>query len=293
MMSLWWNPQVSYPVIEKILPTLYTNFGAKLHFSSHPFIGSRINTRCRVWIGSDLGDLLLPGSEVVVETFKTQDWYYRDIQVHFIRQNGIMIGPFYGWRRMFKECRETGRKKSKGQNLRGGKSHTWCNELGKMPSFRCFSRQQSTVGQNNRLKYWATCSSIRSFARTTHWFPCSALLASLARAASLSRSASLTRSLACSLRSLAHFARLLTSLARSLRSLPHSWKSEWLDGYSFCVFFCTGPQCDVFLASRARKVDAFGTAEPFVKRVTWLQIGGTTSNKTRPYTRLPLSRAVG
>ena len=48
-----------------------------------------------------------------------------------------------------------------------------------------------TVGQNDpeyRLKYWATCSSIRSFARTAHLFPRSALLASLARSTPFTRS---------------------------------------------------------------------------------------------------------
>ena len=38
-----------------------------------------------------------------------------------------------------------------------------------------------------RCKYWATRSSIRSFARTTHSFACSALLALLARSAALIR----------------------------------------------------------------------------------------------------------
>ena len=83
--------------------------------------------------------------------------------------------------------------------------------------------RESTVVQNNqeyRLKYWATRSSNRLFARTAHPFACFALLASLA----------------C-------FAALNHSLTRSLRSLPRSR----LDGYLFCVFFCSGPQC--FLTS--------------------------------------------
>ena len=68
--------------------------------------------------------------------------------------------------------------------------------------------RQSTVGQNSQelgRKYWATRSSVRSFARTAHLFACSALLPSLARSIALTR-----------------------SLARSLLSLPHSWKSELL-----------------------------------------------------------------
>ena len=62
-----------------------------------------------------------------------------------------------------------------------------------------------TVGQNNqkyRLKYWATRSSVRSFARTAHSFACSGLLALLASSA--------------------------VFLARSLRSRPRSWDSEYL-----------------------------------------------------------------
>ena len=62
-----------------------------------------------------------------------------------------------------------------------------------------------TVGQINqkyRLKYWATRSSVRSFARSAHSFACFALLALLARSATL------------------------TSHARSLTSLPGSWDSE-------------------------------------------------------------------
>jgi hypothetical protein len=67
--------------------------------------------------------------------------------------------------------------------------------------------------QESRRKYWATRSSVRSFARTAHSFACSGLLASLAPSAALTR-----------------------SLARSLRSLPRSWDSELLDGYLICVF---------------------------------------------------------
>ena len=52
--------------------------------------------------------------------------------------------------------------------------------------------------QEYRLQYWATRSSVRSFARSL---------------------APLTR-----------------SLARSLRSLPRWWESDLLDGYFVCVF---------------------------------------------------------
>ena len=81
--------------------------------------------------------------------------------------------------------------------------------------------QQRTVGQNIQelgRKNWVTRSSVRSFARTAHSFPCSGLLASLAPSAALTR-----------------------SLARSLHSLPRSWDRELLDGYLFCVFFYSGP----------------------------------------------------
>ena len=91
------------------------------------------------------------------------------------------------------------------------------------PSFSILSSPFHCVGQNNqeyRLKYWATCSSIRLFAGIAHSFACSALFASLARSAALTR-----------------------SLARLLRSLPSLWDSEWLNGYLFCVFFYSGPKC--------------------------------------------------
>ena len=61
------------------------------------------------------------------------------------------------------------------------------------------------ISEKSRRKYWATRSSVRSFARTAHSFACSGLLASLAPSAALTR-----------------------SLARSLRSLPRSWESEFL-----------------------------------------------------------------
>ena len=70
------------------------------------------------------------------------------------------------------------------------------------------SDRPSTLVDNSqkyRLQYWATRSSVRSFARTAHSFACSGLLASLAPSAALTR-----------------------SLARSLRSLPCSWGSEFL-----------------------------------------------------------------
>ena len=78
-----------------------------------------------------------------------------------------------------------------------------------------------TVGQNNqeyRLKYWATRSSVLSFARTAHSFACSELLASLTPPAALT-----------------------PSLPRSLCSLPRSWESELSDGYFVCDFFHCRP----------------------------------------------------
>ena len=87
--------------------------------------------------------------------------------------------------------------------------------------FLLLSFNPSTEGQNNeesRSKCWATGSSVRLFARTTHSFAHSALLALFAC------SAVLTCLLAC-----------------SLHLLPCLWDSEWLDGYSFCVFLYFGP----------------------------------------------------
>ena len=80
--------------------------------------------------------------------------------------------------------------------------HGFCREVGKM---RNMKMQCTMVDNSQKLgcKYWATRSSIRSFARTAHSFACSGLLASLTPSAALTR-----------------------SLARSLRSLPRSWDSE-------------------------------------------------------------------
>ena len=69
------------------------------------------------------------------------------------------------------------------------------------------AKRHSTMvedSQEYRLQYWATRSSVCSFARTAHSFACSRLLASLAPSAALTR-----------------------SLARSLRSLPRSWESDF------------------------------------------------------------------
>ena len=76
-------------------------------------------------------------------------------------------------------------------------------------------KHESTVGQVNqkpRRKYWATRSSIHSFARTAHSFACFRLLASLAPSAALIRS------------------------HHSLHSLPRSWDNKFLDGYFVCFF---------------------------------------------------------
>ena len=69
------------------------------------------------------------------------------------------------------------------------------------------SSSEGTVGQINqkpRRKYWATRSSVRSFARTAHLFACSGLLASLAPSAALTRSRPPLHSLVCSLIHFAH-----------------------------------------------------------------------------------------
>ena len=62
------------------------------------------------------------------------------------------------------------------------------NQMALVKDLKCQSWQGTMVdnSQGSRRKYWATCSSVCSFARTAHLFVCSALLASLAR--SLARS---------------------------------------------------------------------------------------------------------
>ena len=75
-----------------------------------------------------------------------------------------------------------------------------------LPPSPASSFSSSTVVDNSqeyRRKYWATRSSVRSFARTAHSFAWCGLLASIALSAALTR-----------------------LLARSLRPLPRSWDSE-------------------------------------------------------------------
>ena len=72
--------------------------------------------------------------------------------------------------------------------------------------WRCTMALWPGTNKNRDVKYWATRSSVRSFARTAHSFACSALLPSLAPSAALNH--------------------LLT---RSLRSLPRLWESVRLD----------------------------------------------------------------
>ena len=80
------------------------------------------------------------------------------------------------------------------------------------------SSRESTMVQENqesRRKYWATHSSVCSFARTAQLFACSPLLALIMTSAALTQL-------------------LARSLTHSFLSL---WKSEWLAGF----FFCSGP----------------------------------------------------
>ena len=96
-------------------------------------------------------------------------------------------------------------------------SNSWGQRKKSHPVCTSVTMDPHNVGQNNQeptLQQGAARSSVRSFARTAHYFACSALLASLARSAALIR-----------------------SLARSLRSRSRWWESEWLDGYLLGVFF--------------------------------------------------------
>ena len=63
---------------------------------------------------------------------------------------------------------------------------------------------------------------------------------------------SLVRSIVCSHRSLICLLRT-TRFARALRC-AHSWVSEWLDGYLFCVLFYSGPQYDAEARARWREM---------------------------------------
>ena len=81
-----------------------------------------------------------------------------------------------------------------------------------MPHSRSPETNKYTMVENrkeHRCKYWATCLSVRSFARTTHSFAYSRLLASLAPSAALARGT----------------------------------VNDWMAIYSVFFFFSSGPWC--------------------------------------------------
>ena len=103
-----------------------------------------------------------------------------------------------------RECTSGGVRNSIGQPWlfhQNSSQSRWRDSSNPLTSFLHFTVGQ--INQKTTQKYWATRSSVRSFARTAHLFACSALHALL------ERSTVLTRSLAC-----------------SLRSIPCSWESE-------------------------------------------------------------------
>ena len=89
--------------------------------------------------------------------------------------------------------------------MREARSSVLPRSRGQRNGFHAVYHQRTMVqnSQEYRLKYWATRSSVHSFARTAHSFACSGLLASLAPSAALIRLP-----------------------ARSLRSLPRLWDSD-------------------------------------------------------------------
>ena len=95
-------------------------------------------------------------------------------------------------------------------------------------SWSAFPPEHCTVvwyKQEQRRKYWATRSSVRSFARTAHSFACSGLLALLTPSAVL-----------------------INLLARSLRS----WDSEFLMSQNDLVLSHSATVCPFFLRSSSR-----------------------------------------
>ena len=94
-----------------------------------------------------------------------------------------------------------------------------------------YCSRRTVVKKSHELKhkYWATCSSVRSFA-------CSGLLASLPPSTALTR-----------------------SLARSLRSLPHSWESELLMSHNYLVLSHSAAEEEV--AEAAEGVIVIGKEE--------------------------------
>ena len=135
----------------------------------------------------------------------------------------------------------------KGGVIRKGEKYGTCGNC-----FRWLTRRSTAVGfgrrtvvwnkQESRHKYWATRSSICSFACTAHSFACSGLLASLAPTATL------TRSLACSLRSLPRSLEREFLMSQNDLVLSHStpisiwfWglaKEEWKSSLTYVWLLC-------------------------------------------------------
>ena len=67
--------------------------------------------------------------------------------------------------------------------------HFACNEGRKKPKSECTANQWTSPqwAENQRVKYWASSSSVCSFARTAQSLACSSMFASLARSAALIR----------------------------------------------------------------------------------------------------------
>ena len=104
--------------------------------------------------------------------------------------------------------------------------------------------------QEYRRKYWATRSSVCIFAHSTISFACSTLL-------------------------YPHFATLVHLHASLLtHSLPSSWESEWLDGWSFYIVFCSEPLCpaiDFLMPNGERKKNREKLIEPNNGQISMMQ----------------------
>ena len=109
------------------------------------------------------------------------------------------------WQRRQSRRREAVRQRHRRSGATSGQRRLPGAEVGDAQAGGADAGCGGTVGQNSQelgRKDRTTRSSVHSFARTTHSFTFSGLLASLAPSAALTR-----------------------SLARSLRSLPRSWES--------------------------------------------------------------------
>ena len=137
--------------------------------------------------------------ERVAQYLRLDSWFFQTT-VHRMKTRTWMksLTNRFGWR-FHAQSRAQGTEHEKKWREKGAQG---CRKKARKREKRVIVKNSLTPrtvvwkNQESRRKYWATRSSVRSFARTAHSLACSGLLASLAP------SAALTHSLARSLTSL-------------------------------------------------------------------------------------------